>query len=217
MLTLPAEAFEKADPAPDGDFYASPRFVTHIDDRAIAAVTELYREEIPEGGAVLDLMSSWISHLPPEARYARVTGQGMNAAELARNPRLNDRFVQNLNEGPGLPLESDGFDAVLCCASVQYLQRPVEVWREALRVTKPGGKALVTFSNRCFPTKAVRIWTGLSDADHVRLVGAYLHEAGWTDVRGEDRSPALGRPALGRPALGRSDPLYAVIGTKPLS
>ncbi len=206
MLQLPSEAFAKVDPTPDAEFYRAPRFVAHIDDAAIGAVTELYRETIPAGGDVLDLMSSWISHLPPEIRYGRVVGHGMNAEELGRNPRLGSSFVQNLNETPALPLEEGAFDAVLCCVSVQYLQRPVEVWREALRVAKPGGRAVVTFSNRCFPTKAVRIWNSVSDEDHLRLVAAYLREAGWADVRTEDRSPAR-----------RSDPLYAVLGTKPVS
>ncbi|RYG71806.1 SAM-dependent methyltransferase [bacterium] len=204
-MEFPPGAFRKTDPGPDAQFYRSPRFVTHIDDAAVGAVTALYRETIPEGGAVLDLMSSWVSHLPSEASYGRVVGQGMNAAELARNPRLTDAFVQDLNENPRLPLEDEAFDAVLCCVSVQYQQRPVEVWREALRVTKPGGKAIVTFSNRCFPSKAVALWGATDDEGHLRLVSAYLREAGWIDVRAEDRSPSR-----------RSDPLFAVTGTKPL-
>ncbi len=204
MLDLPPEAFRKADPRPDPEFYREPRLVTHIDDAAVAAVTDLYRHEVPAAGAVLDLMSSWVSHLPPEVEYGNVVGHGMNAAELARNPRLSRWFVQDLNADPRLPLEDDAFDAVLCCVSVQYQQRPVEVWREALRVVRPGGKALITFSNRCFPTKAVAVWSTTGDEDHVRLVAAYLRAAGWTDVRAEDRSP-------GR----RSDPLYAVVGVKP--
>ena len=203
MLQLPPEAFAKMDSTPDGEFYRSPRFVTHIDDAAIAAVTGLYREEVPFGGDVLDLMSSWISHLPPEIEYRRVVGHGMNAAELARNPRLTESFVQNLNEDQTLPFEDAAFDAILCCVSVQYQQKPVEVWREALRVARSGGRALVTFSNRCFPTKAVAVWSQTGDEDHARLVAAYLREAGWIDVRAEDRT------------VGRGDPLIAVIGTRP--
>lgn len=203
MIEFPPEAFRKADVSSDSEFYRSPRFVTHIDDGAVAAVTELYRQEIPEGGDVLDLMSGWVSHLPPEIDYGAVVGHGMNAAELARNPRLDRFFVQDLNADPRLPLEDDAFDAILCCVSVQYQQRPFEVWREALRVARPGGKAVVTFSNRCFPSKAVALWGATGDADHLRLVTAYLQEAGWSDVRAEDRSPAR-----------RGDPLYAVVGTK---
>ena len=202
MTPFPSGAFAKADSTPDPEFYRQPRFVTHIDDAAIAAVTDLYRERVPEGGDVLDLMSSWVSHLPPEATYGRVAGHGLNAAELARNPRLTESFVQDLNAEPRLPLEDDAFDAVLCCVSVQYQQRPVEVWREALRVAKPGGVALVTFSNRCFPTKAVALWNATGDADHAHLVAAYLRDAGWKDVRAEDRSSR------------RGDPLFAVSGVK---
>ena len=190
------------DPSPDAEFYRSPRFVTHIDDAAIGAVTDLYRERIPAGGRVLDLMSSWVSHLPAGVEYETVVGHGLNAAELGRNPRLARFFVQDLNADPVLPLEDDTFDAVLCCVSVQYQQRPVEVWRDALRVAKPGGVAIVTFSNRCFPTKAIALWGATGDEDHLRLVSAYLREAGWGDVRAEDRSPR------------RGDPLFAVTGKK---
>ena len=109
---FPAGAFQRLDETPDADFYAAPRMVTHIDEGAIAAVTELYREYFPANGAILDLMSSWVSHLPPEASYRRITGLGMNADELAANPRLARRFVQNLNRDPALPLPDASVDAV---------------------------------------------------------------------------------------------------------
>ena len=123
--TLPAEAFRRADESPDGGFYAAPRLVTHIDDAAVAAVTQLYRDLLPPGGAVLDLMSSWVSHLPDEVAYGRVAGLGMNADELAANPRLTERHVQDLNADPRLPYGDAEFDAAVCCVSVQYLVRPV--------------------------------------------------------------------------------------------
>src|SRR5215218_10112889 len=136
---LPPRAFAKADPSPDADFYAEPRFVTHIDDAAIAAVTRLYRELFPPGGVVLDLMGSWVSHLPEGVAYGEVVGHGMNAEELAANPRLDRWFVQDLNQDPALPLEAASVDAVGCCVSVQYLQEPVAVFREVARVLRPGG------------------------------------------------------------------------------
>jgi SAM-dependent methyltransferase len=154
---LPEAAFDKADPSPDEDFYAYPRFVTHIDDGAVAAVTRVYRERLPPGGAVLDLMSSWVSHLPEDVAYASVVGHGMNEEELAANPRLSRWFVQDLNIEPGLPLGNDVFDGACLCVSVQYLQRPVDVFREVGRVLRPGSPFVVSFSNRCFPTKAVAI------------------------------------------------------------
>jgi SAM-dependent methyltransferase len=193
----------RVDETPDERFYSVPRLVTHIDDRAIAAVTQLYRELFPPGGAILDLMSSWVSHLPPEVEYRRVVGLGMNEEELRRNPRLDEYVVQNLNRDPALPFGDAEFDGVGICVSVDYLTRPVEVLREVGRVLAPGAPAVLTFSNRCFPEKAVAIWHQLDGKGHMRLVENYLEAAGnFENVRSLDRSP---RRMF-------SDPLYAVIG-----
>lgn len=197
---LPAAAFDKADASSDAEFYAYPRFVTHIDDAAIATVTQIYRGTLPAGGTVLDLMSSWVSHLPDDVSYEAVVGHGMNAEELAANPRLSRWFVQDLNAEPTLPLQDDMFDGACLCVSVQYLQRPVDVFREVRRVLRPGAPFVVAFSNRCFPTKAVAIWQSLAGPDQQRLVGAYLRAAGFTDVGGESATPVHG------------DPLWVVIG-----
>ena len=203
MFGLPEEAFKRADETPDEEFYRAPRLVTHIDDRAIAAVTQLYREFFPPGGEILDLMSSWISHLPEEVRYARVAGLGMNEEELRNNPRLDERVVQNLNKNPRLPFGDAEFDGVGICVSIDYLTHPIEVLREVGRVLKVGAPVVVTFSNRCFPTKAVAVWHQLDDRGHMQLVERYLREAGsFTNIRSLDRSP---RRMF-------SDPLYAVIG-----
>ena len=191
---LPAAAFERADPSPDAAFYRQPRFVTHIDQAAIDAVTEIYRALLPAGGRVLDLMSSWVSHLPDDVAYASVVGHGMNAEELAANPRLTRWFVQDLNASPTLKLEADAFDGACLCVSVQYLQRPVEVFCEVARVLRPGAPLVVSFSNRCFPTKAVAIWRALTGADQQRLVGAYMAEAGFKGVSGRAWTPARGDP-----------------------
>jgi SAM-dependent methyltransferase len=179
---FPPGAFRKMDGEDDAAFYAVPRLVTHIDDIAIAALTQFYRERLPAGGRILDLMSSWVSHLPPEVAFAEVIGHGMNAEELAANPRLNRYFVQNLNCEPKLPLEDAVFDAITICVSIQYLEQPIAVMAECLRVLKPGREIVISFSNRCFPTKAVAIWQALSDEDHARLVGTYLQNAGFGDV-----------------------------------
>src|SRR4028118_1646982 len=136
-MNLPPHAFARWDETSDELFYTAPRFVTHIDDAAIAAVTQLYRETLPRGGAILDLMSSWVSHLPPEIEYSRVVGLGLNAEELAANPRLESYLVQNLNETPVLPFVDDEFDAATICVSIQYLQKPVEALREVARICKP--------------------------------------------------------------------------------
>ena len=202
---LPPLAFRKADASPDPEFYAEPRLVAHIDDGAIAAVTQTYRETLPPGGPVLDLMSSWISHLPPEIAYASVVGHGMNAAELAANPRLTRWFVQDLNARPALPLDAASFDGACLCVSVQYLQRPVDVFREAARVLRPGAPLIVSFSNRCFPTKAVAIWQSLAGPDQQRLVAAYMEAAGFADRAARAFTPAGGDPL--RVVIGRCQKL----------
>ena len=203
MAQFPEEAFRRTDETPDEEFYRTPRLVTHIDDRAIAAVTQLYRELFPAGGEILDLMSSRVSHLPPEVAYRRVIGLGMNEVELRRNERLDSYIVQDLNTNPGLPFGGAEFDGAGICVSIDYLTRPVEVLREVGRVLKVGAPLIITFSNRCFPTKAVEIWHQLDDRGHVRLVESYLREAGnFHNVQSLDRSP---RRLL-------SDPLYAVVG-----
>jgi SAM-dependent methyltransferase len=205
LSELPPNAFARSDPSRDGLFYAEPRFVTHIDDRAIAAVTALYRRLFPPGGTILDLMSSWVSHLPEEVAYAEVVGHGLNRAELSANPRFARFFVQDLNEKPSLPLDADTFDGAGICVSIQYLQRPVAVLREVARVLKPGAPVAITFSNRCFPTKAVAIWQALGGADHGRLVALYLYRAGFEGIETRE---------LLAPGRG-GDPLWSVVGRAP--
>lgn len=205
MDDLPPAAFRRADETPDELFYRQPRFVTHIDDGAIQAVTALYREFLPPGGRILDLMSSWVSHLPPDVPYAQVVGLGLNREELAANPRLTSFVVQNLNTTPRLPFGDGTFDAAGLTVSIDYLTDPVAVLRDLGRVLVPGGPVVVTFSNRCFPTKAVAVWHALDDRGRVALVRRYLETGGWTDIQTLDRSPRWG----GRPS---GDPLYAVVG-----
>lgn len=196
----PPDAFRRLDETPDPAFYATPRFVTHIDAGAIAAVTQLYREHLPAGGAVLDLMSSWVSHLPMDVSYGRVTGLGMNADELAANPRLDGWVVHDLNAEPRLPFAEGTFDGATCCVSIDYLVQPVAVLRDLARVLRPGAPLVVTFSNRRFPTKVIALWEALDDAGHARLVEQYLREAGgWDAVVALDRSPGTG------------DPLWAIV------
>ena len=198
---LPAGAFTKQDPEDDLAFYAPPRLVTHIDRAAVAALTACYRELIPESTRVLDLMSSWVSHLPPDRIYAAVVGHGMNAEELDTNPRLDRWFVQDLNRNATLPLEDGSFDAALCCVGAQYLQQPVAVFAEVRRVLASGAPFIVSFSNRCFPTKAVAIWRSLDTNGQAALIRLYLDRAGFRDITVE--LLADGRAG---------DPLVAVIG-----
>jgi hypothetical protein len=201
LPNFPPGAFSKEDPGDDADFYAEARLETHIDDAAIAALTDFYRQTLPPGGVILDLMSSWISHLPPEVAYGEVIGHGMNAEELAANPRLDRWFIQDLNRDPILPLPDASLDAAMICVGVQYLQHPVDVMREIARVLRPGAPLVISFSNRCFPTKAVAVWLAVGPQDHARLVEIYLRAAGFADV--EARRLKDGRS---------SDPMTAVVG-----
>lgn len=204
MDRFPQNAFRRQDESPDELFYRQPRFVTHIDDAAIAAVTQLYREFFPPGGALLDLMSSWVSHLPPEIPYRRVVGVGLNRDELLRNPRLDSFVVQNLNTTPRLPFGDGEFGGAGLAVSVDYLTDPVAVLHDLGRVLVPGAPVVITFSNRCFPSKAVAVWHTLSDRGRLELVGRYLAAAGnWEGTQLLDRSP---NP-------GRGDPLYAVVAS----
>ncbi len=199
-LGLPAHAFDRQD-GDDLGFYAPPRLVTHIDEAAVGALTSLYRDAIPAGRWVLDLMSSWVSHLPDDVAYAEVVGHGMNPEELAANPRLDRWFVQNLNDVPDLSEEDARYDAVLICVGVQYLQHPLAVLREVRRVLKPEGRVVISFSNRCFPTKAVAVWRSLDTQGHASLVRLYLETAGFCNVT----ASLLADGRLG-------DPLVAITG-----
>lgn len=192
---LPKELFARVDEGDDANFYQMPRLVAHIDPGTIAALTRYYGDVLPEGARVLDLMSSWISHLPAHARYASVAGLGMNAEELGANPRLDVRVVQDLNRNPRLPFSDRAFDAVLIAVSVQYLTHPVEVFRDIARVLAPGGRLIVAMSHRCFPTKAVRAFHEFSAEDRIRLIGAYVELAGGFETATfDDRSPPAGDP-----------------------
>jgi SAM-dependent methyltransferase len=195
---FPEGFFDRIDATPDARFYSVPRFVMHIDDAAIAAVGALY-EALGIRGDVLDLMGSWVSHF--RVAPARLTVLGMNEAELAANPAATATIVHDLNADPVLPFDDGAFDAVVCCVSVDYLLRPVEVFRDVGRVLRPGGPFVCTFSNRVFPTKAIRGWLAASDHGRAEIVAAYFRESGGWD------EPAIDRRI---PPDHRGDPLIAV-------
>ena len=191
----PRGFFARQDETDDARFYVQPRFVVHIDAATIAALTDVYREWLPADGAVLDLMSSWVSHLPQEMQFGRVSGLGMNEAELAANPRLDDHVVHDLNRDPELPFPDATFDAVVNAVSVQYLVRPVEVFRSCARVLRPGGLHVIAMSHRCFPTKAIRAWHVLPASDRLDAVASYFRVAGgYQEPQTLDRSPQAADP-----------------------
>uniref|UniRef100_A0A2P2JI78 Methyltransferase type 11 domain-containing protein n=2 Tax=Rhizophora mucronata TaxID=61149 RepID=A0A2P2JI78_RHIMU len=224
-LVLNQEGRSKLNAYPDRDFYAYPRFVTHVDDGFISTLTKLYRERLRPGCEILDLMSSWVSHLPEEVVYKRVVGHGLNAQELAKNPRLDYFFVKDLNQDQKLELESCSFDAVLCTVSVQYLQQPEKVFAEVFRVLSPGGMFIVSFSNRMFYDKAISLWRDGTGYSRVQLVVQYfqcvegfiqpeiIRKLPSAAGAQEDKSPFSWIARL-LGLLSGSDPFYAVIAYK---
>ena len=197
---MPHDPFARMDESDDASFYAFDRKVVHLEPGAIEALRAFYARVLPPGGSVLDLMSSWRSHLPDG--LGRVVGLGMNAAEMADNPQLVATVVHDLNRTPRLPFGDASFDSVVCAVSVQYLTQPLAVFADAHRVLRPGGPVVVSFSNRCFPTKAVAIWRAGGDDAHRRLVREYLERTGFAAVS-EEAPPSP------------DDPLFVVWGRRP--
>jgi len=179
-VTEHGDPFARADPTDDRVFYAFPRKLVHIEAGAIEALRSWYGSVLPVGGRVLDLMSSWRSHLP--GGLGPVTGLGLNAEEMGDNPQLESFVVHDLNGDPRLPFADDSFDAAVCSVSVQYMVRPTEVFTELQRVVVTGGPVAMAFSNRCFPTKAVRRWVFGGDEAHLVLVREYFESAGFHPV-----------------------------------
>lgn len=209
--TLTAKDFSRQDEADDAHFYAIPRMVTHLDEKAILRVQDIARRHMPARNIrILDLMSSFRSHLPEDRPYIEVIGLGMNATEMQANPQLTRFIVHDLNRLPQLPFGTEYFDVVLNTVSVQYLTQPLQVFREVARVLHPGGVSIVIFSDRMFPTKAVRVWRENDDEDHISLVQEYHRlSGGFSNIQTE-------RYSGGGSSWFRSgqDPLYAVIGTR---
>jgi SAM-dependent methyltransferase len=195
-----SEHFRRLDERNDRLFYTLPRLVTHVDDGAIEAIRKLYAEVLPPDAAVLDLMSSWKSHLPDQPLRRRTVGLGLNETELRENGQLDAWVVHDVNTDTRLPFDDREFDAGVMAVSVQYLTQPVEVFRDARRVLRPGGPFIVTFSNRLFQEKAIAAWWVLGMEERAKLVGAYFeYSGGWQRLSAQDRTPE-----------GGGDPLYAV-------
>ena len=201
---LPAFWFQRADDESDDVFYQQPRMVAHIDDDTMLALTDFYQDFLPEDAHILDLMSSWLSHLPSQKSFARVAGLGMNAEELAANTQLTERHVQNLNRSPQLPYTEASFDRVLIVVSIQYLTRPVHVLRSALRTLKPGGAIAIAMSHRLFPTKAIAAFQGMQRDDKMKLVSYCLEQSGFEQIQLHDKSPQ------------DADPLWIITAHRPL-
>ncbi|MDA0748859.1 MAG: class I SAM-dependent methyltransferase [bacterium] len=202
---FPPRYFCRQDETEDELFYREPRRVVHLDDGAIACLSERFGELLAPGGVYLDLMSSWRSHLPESLLPAKVVGLGMNAAEMDENPQVQEYTAHNLNRSPVLPFPDGMFDGVLCTVSVQYLTKPIAVFQAVNRILKPGCPFVVSFSNRCFPQKAVAVWLAADDAQHVALVRSYFDASGnWMNLNTWDNLNAR----------GEKDPMFLVWATK---
>ena len=210
---LRPEQRSKLDDTNDLNFYDVPRLVTHVDDSFIDRLRDLYQSELQPNTRILDLMSSWVSHLP-EIEFAHVEGHGMNAEELAKNPRLDNYFVQNLNQNPKLPIEDENFDAVLITVSIQYLQYPEAVLSEIYRILKPNGVVIISFSNRMFYQKAIAAWRDGTDTDRVNLVKQYFKSVdGFSEPKVVVHQPPL--PGfLQMLGIAGGDPFYALTARK---
>ncbi|MEZ4528329.1 MAG: class I SAM-dependent methyltransferase [Desulfobacterales bacterium] len=208
--------FDREDAAADGNFYRQPRFVHHIDTAAIGAVREIYGRLLKDDMKVLDLMSSWTSHVPEGIKPEKLTGLGMNMAELEKNERLTERIVHDLNANPQLPFASGSYDAIVCTVSVEYLIHPDAVFHEMARVLKPGGQAVMTFSNRWFPPKVIKIWKELSEFERMGLVLEYFSGTGKFRNLETFSLRGLPRPWDDKyfPQMRHADPVFAVWGTR---
>ena len=222
--------FRRVDETPDESFYNDTRFVTHIDDNAIHLLGQYYAQALPQTGRILDLCSSWISHLPEELEKAastlneqkppplEVVGLGMNHAELKKNTILSTRILQNLNVNPDTPQKVAPLDATTCVVSIDYLTKPVPVLFSILNLTKSGGKVHLIISNRCFPTKVIKRWLRISEEERLQMVGDYLWFAGWRDIEiltlSDGKQPSDEQQGIMAWFSGAHDPLWVVRGTK---
>lgn len=204
--SFPENYFQRADGSDDRLFYTQPRLLVHIDDHAIAAIRSFFQEHLPQNATILDLMSSWRSHLPDGFLTEKVVGLGMNDVEMLENPQLDEWVVHDLNSDPHLPFETGSFDTVVVTVSIQYMTRPVEVFSEVRRILKNDGAFYVIYSNRMFPTKAVAIWHNLNDNERAQLIASYFVKSeGWSQPTAWDVSPKLNI---------KTDPVFIVSANK---
>lgn len=222
--------FKRTDESSDDAFYNDSRFVTHIDDNAILLLGQYYSQTLPRSGRILDLCSSWISHMPKEVEDAtsksngqgtaplEIVGLGMNKAELKKNPILAKSVLQDLNVDPHIPKHISPLDATTCVVSIDYLTQPIPVLSSILNLTKPGGKVHLIISNRCFPTKVISRWLRVSEEERLQMVGDYLWFSGWRDVEivtlSDGKQPSNEQQGIMAWFTGGTDPLWVVRGTK---
>ncbi len=202
----------KADNSDDASFYSQPRIVHHLDSAFRRKLTSLYKDRIPKNSIILDLMSSWTSHLPEDILYKKVIGHGLNLEELKQNKRLDSFWVQDLNRNQKLPLEDSSIDTCLMVAAWQYLQEPENIAEEIKRVMKPNGQIIISFSNRAFWQKSPEIWINSNDMERLNYIAAILIAQGWKSpeniIEKTSQKGILG--LIGK----EGDPFFSVISRK---
>jgi SAM-dependent methyltransferase len=135
--------------------------------------------------------------LPSSAGTKTLNFQTWRGADLRRFPLWA--------QSPKMPYEENSFDVVTCVVSVDYLNKPLEVFKEVARVLRPGGKFIISQSNRCFPTKAIAIWLQTNDLEHTFIIGSYFHYSGAF-------KPAFAKDISPKGGLFPSDPMYIIQG-----
>lgn len=203
--------FLRSDSNDDGWFYKVPRLVYHIDEPAVASLTQYYRKNIKAKSDILDICSSWVSHYPLEfpRTMGNICGTGMNGMELNFNDQLTGGYeTKDLNDDPTLPYPDNSFGVVTCAVSIDYLVEPIKVLQEVHRVLRPGGKVIISQSNRCFPSKAIAMWLGMTDRQHLELINGYFQYAGGFEPRmAFDITATL-------PNSGRNSPMFVIEAIK---
>jgi SAM-dependent methyltransferase len=210
------DPFRREDETVDSRFYSPPRLVSHIDEQAISVISGIYGKHLANGMEVLDLMSSWQSHIPKDILLHNLVGIGLNEEELRKNSQLTDYLIHDLNTDPRLPFGTDTFDAVICTVSIEYFIHPFNVFEEIARVLRPQGVCIMTLSNRWFPPKAIRIWSEIHEFERMGLVIEYFLRSGKFNDIGTYSMRGLPRPEDDPyfPQLMTADPVYAVWGKK---
>jgi SAM-dependent methyltransferase len=204
------DPFERADDNSDSDFYFQARHIDHLDENALKQLKSVYNKLIPADSEILDLMSSINSHIDNSHDRKRIVGLGMNEEELSANPCLDEIIVHDINQESGLPFDDASFDIVVCSLSIEYITQPSSLFDEVARLLRPGGRFIISFSNRWFPTKAVKVWNNLHDFERIGLVMEYfIASAHFGDINTYSLR-GVPRPSNDRHNIPLSDPLYVV-------
>jgi len=204
------DPFQRADNVIDSEFYSQPRHINHLDEAAQAQLKSVYHDLIPAHSVVLDLMSSINSHIDQRLAIKKITGLGLNKKELEANPLLDERIIHDINQDQRLPFDDASFDIVVCSLSIEYITQPSTLFDEIARILRPGGRFIISFSNRWFPTKAVQVWNNLHDFERIGLVMEYfIASAHFTDINTYSFR-GMPRPDNDKHNTPLSDPIYAV-------